>query len=250
MSDPDPLRRLRRFAAAMTGTTATGDARIETALTNLPQDCDRLAPSPERLYGWVYQAICEDAGAEPPVLPTASNARRDRVKAALREMPSQQRAALLLHALEGFSHQATARILGVTEADVCALIDAARCAITRRCHAKVLIIEDDLLTARQVGRIAARMGCSVVGFARRDADALAIADTTHPHLVIADVNLRLGGSGAWAAERIVERHGANVVFVTAYPDLIRDTRLQAFTLINKPIHVPNLQTAILAAMAA
>ena len=245
MADLDLVRRLRRFAAAMTGSIAAGDACVEVALSRI---ADRAEGLDDGAYADVIR-VASDAASPPPTA-AAGCGRRERVAAALRAMDPPQRAALLLHALEGLNLEATARILQCPVSIARGLLDAAEQELIRMHQAKVLIIEDDLLTAHQVGRIAARMGCSIVGFARRDADALAIADTTHPHLVIADVNLHLGGICAWAAERIAEMYGAKVVFETAYPDLICSKRQRAFPLVNKPIHVPRLQSAILSAVAA
>jgi RNA polymerase sigma-70 factor (ECF subfamily) len=83
-------------------------------------DCRRIGRQPE-LIG------LDQAGAEPADhLSADSTARLDDVADALMQLPDQQRATLLLVALEGLSYAETARVLGVQTGTVMSRLHRAR----------------------------------------------------------------------------------------------------------------------------
>jgi CheY-like chemotaxis protein len=83
---------------------------------------------------------------------------------------------------------------------------------------RVLIVEDELIIAWEVGEMLARLGCEVCGMAAGAADAIRLAGERRPDLVLMDVRLRRGGDGIAAAEAIMAERPVGVVFCTAYAE--------------------------------
>src|SRR3546814_1159248 len=74
------------------------------------------------------------------------------------------------------------------------------------------------MIAMEISRIVDEMGHSVCGTAARHADAVAIAATSHPALVLADIQLKDGDSGIAAVQEILQDWGVPIIFVTGYPE--------------------------------
>jgi DNA-binding NarL/FixJ family response regulator len=83
---------------------------------------------------------------------------------------------------------------------------------------RVLILEDDAVTAMSLNNALTELGYEVCGHAYSGEGALLMAERTMPDLVVADI--RLGGvvDGIEAARRIKEKFGVNVVFTSALMD--------------------------------
>jgi CheY-like chemotaxis protein len=89
-------------------------------------------------------------------------------------------------------------------------------------------------------------GCGhrVVGVATNEADAIRIAESTRPGLILADINLGEGGDGASAISQILKHHRAPVIFVTAYPErLLTGDALEPAFVITKPFEPLTLAIA-------
>ena len=87
-------------------------------------------------------------------------------------------------------------------------------------------------------------GHRVVGVATSEADAIRIAETTRPGLILADINLGQGGDGALAISQIMRHHRAPVIFVTAYPErLLTGEALEPAFVITKPFEPLTLAIA-------
>ena len=90
------------------------------------------------------------------------------------------------------------------------------------------------------------MGCGhrVVGVASTEADAVRIAQKTRPGLILADINLGMGGDGTSAVSRILRHHYAPVIFVTAYPErLLTGETVEPAFVITKPFEPLTLAIA-------
>src|SRR3712207_526549 len=84
---------------------------------------------------------------------------------------------------------------------------------------RVLVVEDELIVAWELGEAVAQLGHESLGVAVDGAEALEMAGSLRPDLVLMDVNLRGGDDGIAAAEAIrTALPPARVVFVTAYAD--------------------------------
>jgi len=80
----------------------------------------------------------------------------------------------------------------------------------------VLIVEDEVLVARDIQARLIRMGYEVVGSAARGEDAVKIALEKNPDLILMDINLRGEMDGIEAAVIINESRSIPVIFCTAY----------------------------------
>ncbi len=79
----------------------------------------------------------------------------------------------------------------------------------------VLIIEDEVLLAAELGYLVEEVGCRDVGHAMNSTQALDMARETHPDLALVDVHLSDGPTGIEVARRIVGECGGTCLFMTA-----------------------------------
>lgn len=113
--------------------------------------------------------------------------------------------------------------------------------------ARVLIVEDDRIVARDIEQHLARMGHSVVGMAASGEDAIQLACTTQPDLVLMDIRLEGEMDGIEAARQIRSAHHIPIVFLTAYANdeiVQRASRTEPFGYLLKPFEEPQMRTVI------
>jgi PAS domain S-box-containing protein len=113
--------------------------------------------------------------------------------------------------------------------------------------ARILILEDDRVVARDIQMQLMRIGHEVLGMAVRGEDAVALALKMRPDLVLMDI--RLGGEidGVEAANQIRRQCQSPVVFLTAYSDddtLRRASQAEPFGYLLKPFEDSQLRTVI------
>jgi CheY-like chemotaxis protein len=155
------------------------------------------------------------------------------------------RQAFLLTAVESFSTEQTAGILGVTPCDVEGLIAEAGRGISAQVASKVAIIEDEPMIAMDLESIVTSLGHNVVGPARTHAEAVALAEAERPGLVLADIRLADGSSGLDAVNEILENFAAPVIFITAYPEsLLTGSRPEPAFLISKPFRAETVKALV------
>jgi DNA-binding NarL/FixJ family response regulator len=92
---------------------------------------------------------------------------------------------------------------------------------------RVLIVEDEYLVAMEAEAALADAGFEVVGIAHSAEEAVALARTAKPHLVVMDIRLASTRDGVDAAREIFEATGIRCLFVTAHQT--PDVRLRAQT---------------------
>jgi CheY-like chemotaxis protein len=113
---------------------------------------------------------------------------------------------------------------------------------------RVLVVEDELIVAWELGEVVAQLGHEPLGVAVDGAEALDMARHLRPDLVLMDVRLRRGDDGIAAAEAIRAALPAHVVFVTAYADdpRTRDRMLAAgaAAILAKPVLVEDVRRAL------
>jgi CheY-like chemotaxis protein/DNA-directed RNA polymerase specialized sigma24 family protein len=220
----------RRFARALTGSQEAGDGLVAAALRGLLASShapDTDATARTELYGAIGRLHLE---REP-------HREGDRLN-------PMQRLLLLLTALEEQPVPAAAAALGIAEATAARELASAREKLRAGSAARVLIIEDEPIIAMDLQLLVEGCGHEVVGIAASEDEAVAIADAERPSLVLADINLGPGGDGTSAVARILRRHKAPVIFVTAYPErLLTGEAVEPAFVITKPFEPTTLAVA-------
>jgi CheY-like chemotaxis protein len=109
----------------------------------------------------------------------------------------------------------------------------------------VLIIEDEPIIALDLENLVAELGHEVVGTAATRDQAVKMALSTRPGLILADINLGEGGSGIDAVSEILDSFDIPVIFVTAYPEkLLTGERPEPTYLIAKPFLPETVQATV------
>ncbi|MBX9700445.1 MAG: response regulator [Acetobacteraceae bacterium] len=224
----------RRYARALIGNQQAGDAVVAEALRAVLSEPDGDIASDMGARAALYRAIgdrdtapAEEAGA-----------------GALAGATPVQRRQLLLTALEGQSLQVAAQACRLAPDTADLELRLAREQLRAGASARILIIEDEPIIAFDIQEVVERSGHEVVGIAASEAQALAIAEAEQPTLVLADINLGIGGDGTSAVARIQERLTVPVIFVTAHPErLLTGEALEPAFVITKPFDPTTLAVA-------
>ena len=236
---------LRRYARALTGSQASGDAYVGAMLEALLQDPTLLDEQhgPRaglfRLFTQIWNSVSINGGADevPTLAPT------ERRLTNITPLPRQ---AFLLLSLEGFSEEEAAFVLEVDVAEVRKLSGIAGREMAAEIATDVLIIEDETFIAMDLESLVKNLGHRVIGVARTHADAVALAKTKEPGLILADIQLADGSSGLDAVNELLRVVEVPVVFITAYPErFLTGERPEPAFLISKPF-----QPAMVSAVAS
>jgi two-component system, response regulator PdtaR len=83
---------------------------------------------------------------------------------------------------------------------------------------KLLLVEDEVIVAEDVKKRLESLGYAVIGIATRGQEAVEMAASMHPHLVLMDIGLRGGMDGIETVKRMREKVDVPVVFASAYSD--------------------------------
>jgi CheY-like chemotaxis protein len=114
--------------------------------------------------------------------------------------------------------------------------------------ARVLIVEDEHITALDVSRRLPRLGYAVVGMASSGPQAIERALARRPHVVRMDIHLQGAMDGIDAARHIQAAAPIPVVYMSAHADAATVERFQATTqaagLVSKPIHLLTLHATL------
>ena len=193
---------LRRYARALTGNQASGDAYVGAMLEALLQDPSLLDEQhgPRaglfRLFTQIWNSVSLNDDAEVTTLPLPSERRLSNIT----PLPRQ---AFLLLSLEGFSEEEVAFILGKDVAETRKLADTAGREMAAEIATDVLIIEDETFIAMDLESLVKNLGHHVIGVARTHADAVALAKNRKPGLILADIQLADGSSGLDAVNELL-----------------------------------------------
>lgn len=225
---------LRRFARALAGTQAAGDAYVAATLEVLVEDpslFDREIDPRVALYRTfigLWNSV--DLNLKPDRAAPATAI--DRRLESITPLPRQ---AFLLCSVEGFSVPEAAIVLDRQAEEVEDLIDAAGREIAEQVATDVLIIEDEPMIAMDLESIVEGLGHRVTSVARTHADAVKSVQSKKPGLVLADIQLADGSSGLDAVNDILSTFEVPVIFITAYPGrLLTGERPEPAFLITKP----------------
>jgi DNA-binding NarL/FixJ family response regulator len=82
----------------------------------------------------------------------------------------------------------------------------------------VLIIEDELIIARELELRLKELGCSVIGIAETGRQALQVLEIATPDLVLMDIGLKGTLDGVETAAEIRRRWSVPLIYVTAFAD--------------------------------
>ena len=237
---------LRRYARALTGSQAHGDAFVRATLEAIVAKPDEFPRDVDPRLGLykTFHAIWSTANIEEGEEPSRSPVGAESIAhARLSRITPLSRQALLLTALEGFSSEDTGYLIDVSPADVDSLVAEALEEIERQTLADVLIIEVDIET------IVRDLGHNVTGVAVTRDEAVAQARQHPPGLVLADIQLADDSSGIDAVKDILAEFSVPVIFITAFPErLLTGTRPEPTFLITKPFQRSTVKAAIAQAL--
>jgi len=226
---------LRRFARALAGTQAAGDAYVAATLEVLIEDPSRFDTKldPRVALFRTFTGLWNSVGVNlKPDIQTSALTPADRKLESITPLPRQ---AFLLSAVEGFSAPDIASILGIDEDEVMELIDQAGREIAAQVATDVLVIEDEPMIAMDLESIVEGLGHKVMAVARTHAEAVKAIAHEKPGLVLADIQLADGSSGLDAVNEMLGSFQVPVIFITAYPDrLLTGERPEPAFLITKP----------------
>ena len=236
---------LRRYARALTGSQTSGDAYVAAMLEALLQDPSLLEEKQGartglfRLFTKIWNSVSVNDNADEPAGQAASERRLSNITPLARQ-------AFLLLSLEGFSEEEVAHILDKDVGEVRALADTAGRELASEIATDVLIIEDETFIAMDLENLVKNLGHNVIGVARTHTDAIALAKTKRPGLILADIQLADGSSGLEAVNELLKTFEVPVVFITAYPErFLTGERPEPAFLISKPF-----QPAMVSAVAS
>jgi DNA-directed RNA polymerase specialized sigma24 family protein/CheY-like chemotaxis protein len=234
---------IRRYARALTGDQATGDAYVRASLEALASGGAELGADlhPRAALYRVFHVVWESSGAK--LETSAGEARTARER--LLRIPPRSRQAFLLTAVEGFSAVEAAEILGVSFEQVEDLIAEAQADIDAELATDVLIIEDEPVIAADIAALVRELGHNVSQVASTRVEAAEAANAHAPGLVLADIQLADGSSGIDAVRDILAETDTPVIFITAFPErLLTGERPEPTFLITKPFQPETVKAAI------
>jgi len=81
---------------------------------------------------------------------------------------------------------------------------------------KILIVEDEAITAMGMEHVLTACGYSVVGTAARCEEALDICNETDPDLILMDINIEGNHDGITTCRHIKKLYDIPVMYMTAY----------------------------------
>ena len=244
------LPALRRYARSLTGTQASGDAIAIATFEAVLADRSIIsnAPSVEiGLFGECHR-VWTAKGAQAGLLEDPLFAR---AQVHLNKLTPLSREALLLHAVEDFSAQDIAQILGLDRADAAEeLLQTGLAELKAATAGRILVIEDEAMIAIDLRDILEGMGHTVTGAATTHQEAVEMAADDRPDLILADIKLADGSLGTDAVTEILQgAAGIPVIFITAYPELLlTGERPEPVFLIPKPYQSIKIVSAVSQAM--
>ena len=109
---------------------------------------------------------------------------------------------------------------------------------------KVLIVEDEVLLAVELGFLVREAGCEEVGHAMDSAGAVKLAADLHPDITLVDVHLSDGPTGVEAAREIAQRNDGVVLFMTANVKRLPPDLAGACGVIGKPYSDKSVRRAL------
>lgn len=230
----EQLPYLRRYARALTGTTAAGDLLVTRVLESALGSRD---PTRAALYRRMNHA--HDAAGVPRLASVHP------VESALYALDELDRRVYLLVNLEDLALTEAAEVVGITPEAAMARLFHAREAVRSRLTAVIMVVEDDAIIAFDLAETVRGMGHIVCGTAATMDEALAVAAEHTPTLALLDIRLAEGDNGIEVAGELRRRRFLPVIFVTAFPDELAKRGLEHLgPVIPKPFTREQIEQAI------
>ena len=235
---------LRRYARALTGSQAAGDAYVAATLETLVNDPGMLGTDRNvklslfRVFTRIWNSLAvngenDQAGRDLPA------------EIRLGQITPLPRQAFLLSSLEGFTEPEAAEILDASVETVRELVDEAGRELAADIATEIMIIEDEPLIAMDLETLVEGLGHQVTGVARTRGEALKLAEARRPGLILADIQLADGSSGLDAVNDLLETFQVPVIFITAYPErFLTGERPEPAFLIAKPFQPAHVSAVI------
>jgi DNA-directed RNA polymerase specialized sigma24 family protein len=227
---------LRRYARALSGGQASGDAYVAATLESLiasPQILDGGSSSRAalyRLFTKIWNSIAVNGKTDAAAtLPADQH---------LTQITPRPRQAFLLVALEGFSEEDAAEVLDCDLPTLRGLVEESGRELAAEIATDVLIIEDETFIAMDIEALVESLGHNVIGVARTHSEALALAKKQRPGMILADIQLADGSSGLDAVNELLGSFEVPVIFITAFPErFLTGRRPEPAFLIAKPFQL-------------
>ena len=240
---------LRRYARALTGSRDTGDRYAAATLEAILLD-DAVFPrtaDPKIALFAAFHLVWSSAGAP---LGTPDSRLSASAQAHMATLTINSREALLLNTIEGFPVSDVAQIMQIEPEEAADLIRLALVEMEASVAGKVMIIEDEAIIAMDIKAIVTGMGHTVTGIARTRTEAVALAASNRPDLILADIQLADNSSGIDAVTDILKQFDhIPHVFITAFPErLLTGKRAEPAFLITKPFAEREVTSAVSQAM--
>lgn len=222
---------LRRYARALLGTRSAGDAAVETMLETkmlVMLGQGKTIAQRKDLFRALDETIMDEL---------SKGKLNQEVAKILRTMTTDERRAVMLTAVEGFSIFETAEILCTSTSFVEEALTNAETSLQSALATTVLVIEDEILIAEMLAGIVLEAGHSVLGIATTHKQAVELAASGKFGLILADIALADGSSGAEAVAEIQASlpRPVPVIFITAFPKrLLTGENSEPAFLIPKP----------------
>jgi CheY-like chemotaxis protein len=240
---------LRRYARALTGSQDTGDRFAAATLEAVLEDSTALSAFGDPRLGLfhAFHLVWSSAGAPLGDPDTRYSAIAQTHMAGL---TPNSREALLLKAIEGFTVAEVGKIMQISTEEALHLVAAAMEEMEGSVAGRVMVIEDEAIIAMDITAIVDEMGHSVTGVARTRKEAVALAASERPDLILADIQLADRSSGIDAVNDILAQfNDIPVIFITAFPErLLTGDKPEPAFLITKPYSEDQVRSAVSQAM--
>lgn len=112
---------------------------------------------------------------------------------------------------------------------------------------KIMIVEDEMITAESIKDMLEDLGYEVVGICMRAETALDAILSEEPDFALLDIHLKGEKTGIWLAEQLKQKHNIPYVFLTAYGDkstIEQATETNPYGYLLKPIEKNHLYASI------
>ncbi|QCO57203.1 response regulator (plasmid) [Pseudorhodobacter turbinis] len=238
---------LRRYARALTGSQETGDRYAAATLEAVLENTEALGADPRVGLFHAFHIVWSSAGAPVGEPDTRFSAIAQAHMAAL---TPNSREALLLKAIEGFTAAEVGQIMGVDTDEALHLVAIAMEEMEAALAGRVMVIEDEAIIAMDISAIVGEMGHTVTGIARTRTEAVTLASSEKPDLILADIQLADNSSGIDAVNDILAQFAdIPVIFISAFPErLLTGDKPEPAFLITKPFSEDQVRSAVSQAM--
>ena len=112
---------------------------------------------------------------------------------------------------------------------------------------KILVVEDEMITALDLRNQLRRLGHQVSALAKSGEEAIRLSKELEPDLILMDVSLAGAMNGIEASRKIQETKRIPIVYLTAFPSVFLRTPAlmqDPYLCISKPFTIPDLRLII------